>query len=105
MKINLSDEMIEKMVKEQVKARVNQYLADQIKDNPHWIWNMCKDCIRYEVQKIVTREFVEDTCKELSKNNIAEMVVNRFAEKIVGCFDYEDFDQSGFSDEEIKGEE
>ena len=88
MEINISDEMIERMVKEQVKVRVNQYLSDKTKDNPYWIWDMCKDCARYEVQKIATREFVENTCKELSKNNIAEMVVDRFAEKIASCFDY-----------------
>ena len=88
MEINISDEMIEKMIKEQVKARINQFLAEQINDNPYWIWDMCKDCVRYEVQKIVTREFVEDTCRELSKNNIAEMVVDRFAEKITNCFNY-----------------
>ena len=88
MEVNISDEMIERMVREQVKARINQCLSDKIKDNPYWIWDMCKDCVRYEVQKIVTREFVEDTCKELSKNNIAEMVVDRFAEKIASCFDY-----------------
>ena len=88
MEMNISDEMIERMVKEQVKVRINQYLFDKTKDNPYWIWDMCKDCVRYEVQKIVTREFVEDTCKELSKNNIAEMVVDRFAEKIASCFDY-----------------
>ena len=88
MEINISDEMIERMVKEQVKIRVNQYLADNTKDNPYWIWDMCKDCVRYEVQKIVTRESVEDTCKELSKSNIAEMIVDRFADKIASCFDY-----------------
>jgi REP element-mobilizing transposase RayT len=88
MEVNISDEMIERMVREQVKARINQYLAEQRNDNPYWIWDMCKDCVRYEVQKIVTREFVEDTCRELSKNNIAEMVVDRFAEKIANCFNY-----------------
>ena len=88
MEINISDEMIERMVKEQVKAKVNQYLGENIKENPYWIWDMCKDCVRCEVQKIVTREFVEDTCRELSKNNIAEMVVDRFAEKIANCFVY-----------------
>lgn len=86
MEINISDEMIERMAKEQVKARVNQYIADITRDNPYWIWDMYRDCARYEVQKIVTRELMEDMCKEMSKNNIAEMIVDRFAEKIASCF-------------------
>lgn len=88
MEVNISDEMIEKMVREQVKTRINQYLIEQRNNNPYWIWDMCKDCVRYEVQKIVTRELVVDACKELSKNNIAELVVDRFAEKIASCFEY-----------------
>lgn len=88
MKIDISDEMIEKMVKEQIKARVNQYLSNNTKDNPYWIWDMSKDCIRSEIQKIVTREFIEDTCRELSKTDIASMVADKFAEKIADCFVY-----------------
>ena len=88
MEINISDEMIERMVKEQIKARINQYLAEQRQDNPYWLWDMCKDCVRYEVQNIVTNDFVLDACKELSQNNIAEKVVERFAEKIARCFEY-----------------
>lgn len=88
MEVNISDEMIERMVREQVKVRINQYLAEQRNDNPYWIWDMCKDCVRYEVQKIVTNDFVLDTCRELSQNNIAEKVVDRFAEKIASCFEY-----------------
>lgn len=82
MNINISDEMIEKLVKEQVKARVNQYLAEQTNNNPHWIWNMCRDCVWREVQKVITNDFVLDTCKELSQHDIAEKIVDKFAEKI-----------------------
>lgn len=88
MEVNISDEMIEKMIKEQVKARVNQYLADRTKDNPYWIWDMYKDCVRYEIQKIVTDDVVLNACKELSKDNIAEKVVDRFADRIASCFEY-----------------
>lgn len=88
MEINISDEMIEKLAREQVKARVNQYLTEYTRDNPYWLWDMCKYSIRFEVQKICTREFVEDACKELSHNNISEMIVDKFAEKIARCFEY-----------------
>ena len=88
MEVHVSDEMIEKMVREQVKARVNQYITERSRDNPFWIWDMYKDCIRNEVQKITTESLVIDTCKELSKKNIAEQVVDRFAEKIASCFEY-----------------
>ena len=88
MEINISDEMINRLIKEQVKARINQYLAEQKQNNPYWLWDICKDCIRFEVQKIVTNDFVLDTCKELSQNNIAEKIVDSFAEKIARCFEY-----------------
>lgn len=88
MEVNISDEIIEKMVKEQVKARINQYLSDRTKDNPYWIWNMCNNCVAREVKKIVTNDVVLNTCKELSQNNIAEKVIDRFAERIANCFEY-----------------
>lgn len=88
MEINISDEIIERMVREQVKTRVNQCLTERTKDNPYWIWDMYKDCVRDEVQKIITNDFVLNTCKELSQHNIAEKVVDRFAEKIASCFEY-----------------
>ena len=88
MEINISDEMIEKMVKEQVKARINQYIAEKGQNNPYWLWDMCRDCIACEIKKIITNDVVLDTCKELSQNNIAEKVVDRFAERITSCFDY-----------------
>ena len=88
MEINISDEMIERIVKDQVKARVNQYLAEQRQNNPYWLWDMCKDCVRSEVQNIITDDVVLNTCKELSQNNIAEKVIDNFAEKIASCFYY-----------------
>lgn len=88
MEINISDEMIEKMVREQVKARINLYMTENAKSNPYWIWDMCKDSVRSEVQKIITREFIEDACREVSQNNIAEKIVDSFAEKIARCFEY-----------------
>ncbi len=88
MEINISDEMIERIVKDQVKARVNQYLAEQRQNNPHWLWDMCKDCVRSEVQNIITDDVVLNTCKELSQNNIAEKVIDSFAEKVASCFYY-----------------
>lgn len=86
MEINIPDEMIEKMVKEQVKARVNQYLADRTKDDPFWIVNMYENCLAYEVKKVITDDFTKETCKELCKEHIAEKVIDRFAQKIASCF-------------------
>lgn len=88
MEINISDEMIEKMIREQVKARVNQYLAERTKDNPYWITDLYRNCAAIEVCKIVTDEFAKETCKELCKEQIAMKVVDSFAEKIANCFDY-----------------
>ena len=88
MEINISDEMIEKMVKEQVKNRVNQYLADRTKDNPYWITDMYRNFVAYEVRKICTDETVQGFCKELSKDGIAERVIDRFADRIASCFEY-----------------
>lgn len=90
MEINISDEMIEKMVKEQVKARVNQYIAERTKDNPYWISDLYRSCAAYEVSKIVDNKFAEESCKELCKDHIAEKVIDRFANRIASCFDYYD---------------
>lgn len=87
MEINISDEMIEEMVKAQVKARVNQYLADRTKDNPHWITDMYRNCVVYEVRKFCTDETLQGLCKELSKDGIAERVIERFADRIASCFE------------------
>ena len=88
MNIEITNEMIEKIIREQVKARVNTLIAEKTRDNPYWLWDMCKNSIREEVQKIVTFDLVEETCKELAQNDIAEKVVDRFAEKIKGNFEY-----------------
>lgn len=88
MNIEITDEMIEKIVREQVKARINTLIAEKSRDNPYWLWDMCKDSVRWEVQKIATSEFIEETCKELAQSNIAEAVVERFADKIRASFDY-----------------
>ena len=57
MQINISDEMIEKMVKEQVKSRINQYISDRTKDDPYWLFNMCRTSIGCEISKIVDKNF------------------------------------------------
>lgn len=88
MEINISDEMIEKMIREQVKARVNQYLAERTKDNPYWITDMYRNCVAYEAAKVVTDEFARETCKELCKEQIAKKVVDNFSERIASCFEY-----------------
>ena len=88
MNIEISDEMIEKIVREQVKAKVNALIAEKTKENPFWFWDMCKDSVRVEVLKTATPVFIEGTCKELAQSNIAEAVVERFADKIRTCFEY-----------------
>jgi transcriptional accessory protein Tex/SPT6 len=88
MNIEITDEMIEKIIREQVKARVNTLIAEKARDNPYWLWDMCKDSINWEVQKVVTPNLIEETCKEFTQNNIAEKVVDRFAEKIRESFEY-----------------
>lgn len=82
MKVDISDEMIERLVKEQVKARVNQYIADRTKDDSQWITTLYRNCVANEVCKIVTDEFAKETCKELCKEQIAYKVVDKFVEKI-----------------------
>ena len=88
MNIEITDEMIEKIAREQIKTRINTLIAEKSRDNPYWLWDMCKDSARWEVQKIATPELIEETCKELAQNNIAEAVVERFADKIRASFDY-----------------
>ena len=78
MEINISDEMIEKMVKEQVRVRINQYFAERTKENPFWISDLYRSCASYEVAKVVTNEFARESCKELCKEQIAMKVVDSF---------------------------
>jgi len=88
MDINISDEIIENMVKEQVKARVNQYISERTKNNTYWIWDMYHDCAMSEVRKVITDDFAKEACNKLCKEHIAEKIIDRFAEKIANCFDY-----------------
>jgi hypothetical protein len=88
MNINISDEMIETMIREQVKARVNQYVTERTRIHPFWLTDMFKNCVVDEVRNICTDETVQGFCKELSKDGIAERVVDKFAEKIASCFEY-----------------
>lgn len=88
MNINISDEIIETIIKEQVKARVNLYCSERTKSNPYWLTDTFRNCVVDEVKKICTDETVQGFCKELSKDGIAERVVDKFAEKIASCFEY-----------------
>ena len=88
MNIDISDEMIEKMVKEQVKARVNQYIAERTKEDPYWINNLYRNYAIYEAAKFVDEKLVKESCKELCKEQIAKKVVDEFADRIASCFEY-----------------
>ena len=87
MNIDIDKELIENMVRVQVKAHVNQYFVQRTESNPYWITDTFKNCIADEVKNICTEEFMQDICKEFSKDNLAERVIDRFADRIAGCFD------------------
>ena len=85
MDIKIPDEMIEKMVKEQVKARVNQYLAEEQRKNPYFLLGLCKSCIGEEVLKTITHNIILDACKEISQDAISQKIANNLTDKIINC--------------------
>lgn len=86
MEIKISEEMIEKMVKEQVKARVNQYLAEEQRKNPYFLLGLCKSFIGEEVLKTITHNIILDACKEISQDVISQKIADRLVEKIAESF-------------------
>ena len=86
MKIDISNEMIEKIVKEQVKARVNQYLAEEQQKNPYFFIGLCRGCIDEEVHKTITNDLILNACKEISQDSISQRIADRLAEKIAESF-------------------
>ena len=86
MDIKIADEVIEKMIKEQVKARVNQYLAEEQRKNPYFLFGLCRSCIGEEVQKTITNDLILNACKEVSQDNISQKIADRLAEKIAESF-------------------
>ena len=86
MEIKISDEMIEKMVKEQVKVRVNQYFAEEQRKNPYFFIGLCRSCIGEEVKKTITNDLILNACKEVSQDNISQKIADRLAEKIAESF-------------------
>lgn len=86
MEIKISEEMIEKMIKEQVKVRVNQYLAEEQRKNPYFLLGLCKSFIGEEVLKTITHNIILDACKEISQDVISQKIADRLAEKIAESF-------------------
>jgi len=90
MQLNITDEMIEQMVREQVKARVNQYFGELKKEDSYFliteIKNAIMTCSREEVENVFDENFVNKMCSDLTKSNLKDQIVERFAVKITNAF-------------------
>lgn len=86
MNVTVPDDLVEKAVKEAVKARVGQFFAEKSKNDPFWLQRLCESCVKELVTGAVTPEVVNNACDGLVKANIADQVVERFSEKLRECF-------------------
>lgn len=91
MQVNITDEMIEQMVREQVKARVNQYFGELKKENSFFMIDQIKNAIRVctqeEVENVLNEGFVNKVCFDLAKTNLKDKIVECFASKICSAFE------------------
>lgn len=87
MNIEISDEMIQEMVRDQVKNRINLYLSAKTKDNPYWITDTFRNCVSEEVRKLLTDENLQKFCADISKDALASRIIDKFADKLLRCFD------------------
>lgn len=91
MQLNIEDEMIEQMVREQVKARVNQYFGELKKENPFFLVDNIKSAIRVcaqeEVDNVLNEGFINKVCFDLAKSNLKEQIIESFATKIASAFE------------------
>jgi hypothetical protein len=91
MQLNITDEMIEQIVREQVKARVNQYFGELKKENSFFMIDQIKNAIRVcaqeEVENILNEGYVNKICYDLAKSNLKDQIVESFASRIVSAFD------------------
>lgn len=78
--VPVSDEMIEKILKEQIRNKIDKYLNDYNKRA--YFENLFREIARTEVRKVITDEFIEITCKQINKNEIVETVTTRISEQI-----------------------
>lgn len=90
MQLNITDEMIEKIIREQVKVRVNQHFGELKNENPFFLVDNIKSAIRScaqeEVEKVLNENYVNKICSDLSKTDLRERIIDRFASKICSAF-------------------
>lgn len=91
MQVNITDEMIEQMVREQVKARVNQYFGELKKENSSFFVDNIKSairiCVQEEIENVLNEGFVNKVCFDLAKTNLKDQIIERFATKIASAFE------------------
>lgn len=79
--VSVSNEMIEKIVKEQIRSKIDKYLNDYY-DKGLYFTQVFERIARQEIARVITDKFIEDTCREINKNIIVENVTTRIAEQI-----------------------
>lgn len=92
MQINITDELIEQMVREQVKARVNSYFGQLKKEDDYYLLRSeIKNTIRDEVEKkvdgIFNTGYADKVFSELLKNDLKDTIIDLFIEKMRGAFE------------------
>ena len=83
MEVQVTDEMIEKILREQMRNKIDQYLQRQ--NNPYYFLDLFRDVAKYEVKKAITDEFIRDSCKEISKEDVSNRIADKITERIANA--------------------
>lgn len=91
MQVSITDEMIEQLVREQIKTRVNQYFGQLNKENSFFMIDNIKSairtCVQEEIEKIADENFVRKVCNDLSRTNLKDKIVESFTARICRTFE------------------
>ena len=89
MNINISDEIIEEIVQQEVAEKMRQYL-----NNPSYIKQIIEKCVDEALSLQDINKIVDSKCDDLSKNDIANKVAEKLSYRIAKSL-YEDSDIDG----------
>lgn len=86
MEITVSDEMIEKILRECIKNKVDKYLKDV--NDPFYFSNLFRNVASEEVRKQVNASTIISVCKEISSDVISDKVTQCLTERIIDALSY-----------------
>lgn len=86
MNIDVSDEMIEKVIEQQVSKRIDQYFKSVKENQPLYMENLVARCVRSEICLEDIHKIVDAKCEELSQDDIANRISENLSRRIAKSF-------------------